>query len=72
MTTTSSGASTSRGGASTSIPSATTPTATTAADPTPAQAGPPLPNTGFNVTAGLEAGLLLLGAGAALRKARPR
>ncbi|MGZ4298667.1 MAG: LPXTG cell wall anchor domain-containing protein, partial [Solirubrobacteraceae bacterium] len=31
-----------------------------------------LPNTGFNVLAGLLAGLLLLGAGAALRRARPR
>jgi LPXTG-motif cell wall-anchored protein len=46
----------------------TTPTATTAAAPS----GPTLPNTGFDVAAGLGAGLLLLGAGAALRRAEPR
>jgi len=51
-------------------PTTPTPTATTAAaaDPT----GPTLPNTGFNVLAGLVAGLLLLGAGAGLRRMRPR
>ena len=53
-------------------PSATAPTATTAATTAPAQTGPTLPNTGFNVAAGLGAGLLLIGAGAALRRARPR
>ncbi|MGZ4168093.1 MAG: cupredoxin domain-containing protein [Solirubrobacteraceae bacterium] len=62
--------------ATTSTPSATTPAATTAATTAAAtaaaQAGPTLPNTGFNVLAGLLAGLLLLGAGAALRRARPR
>jgi LPXTG-motif cell wall-anchored protein len=51
-------------------PTGTTPTATTAAAQTPA--GPTLPNTGFNVLAGLAAGLLLLGVGAGLRRARAR
>jgi LPXTG-motif cell wall-anchored protein len=46
----------------------TTPTATTAA----AQTGPSLPNTGFNVLAGLFAGLVLLGLGAGLRRTRSR
>ncbi len=48
-------------------PGATTPATTTAA----AQAEPSLPNTGFNVFAGLTAGLLLLGLGAGLRRTRP-
>ncbi|HEX3689442.1 MAG TPA: cupredoxin family copper-binding protein [Solirubrobacteraceae bacterium] len=52
-------------GAATTSP---TPTATTAA----AQTGPTLPNTGFSVLAGLCAGLVLLGAGAGLRRTRPR
>jgi plastocyanin len=43
---------------------ATTPTATTAAAPT----GPTLPSTGFNVLAGLGAGLLLIGLGAGIRR----
>jgi len=51
-------------------PTGTTPTATTASAQTPA--GPTLPNTGFNVLAGLAAGLLLLGVGAGLRRARAR
>lgn len=45
-----------------------TPTATTAA----AQTGPTLPNTGFNVLGGLLAGAVLVGAGAGLRRSRPR
>ncbi|MFZ1997643.1 MAG: cupredoxin family copper-binding protein, partial [Solirubrobacteraceae bacterium] len=45
-----------------------TPTATTAAPP----AGPTLPNTGFNVLAGLCAGLVMLGVGAGLRRTRAR
>jgi Cupredoxin-like domain len=52
----------------TSTPAATTPTATTAA----ATTGPTLPNTGFNLLAGLGAGLVLLGVGAGLRRTRPR
>ncbi len=47
---------------------ATKPAATTAA----AQAGPTLPNTGFDVAAGLFTGVVLLGLGASLRRARPR
>jgi LPXTG-motif cell wall-anchored protein len=74
-------ASTTTTAATTSTPAATTPaatpstaapTATTAATAAAARTGPTLPNTGFNVAAGLGAGLLLLGAGAALRRARPR
>jgi len=49
---------------------ATTPTATATAAAAPS--GPTLPNTGFNVLAGLFAGLLLLGLGAALRRTRAR
>jgi hypothetical protein len=52
----------------TSTPTTAKPTATTAA----AQAGPTLPNTGFNVLAGLCAGLVLLGLGASLRRTRAR
>jgi LPXTG-motif cell wall-anchored protein len=64
--------------ATTKTPSAATPTATTAvtattaAATTPAPSGPTLPNTGFDVAAALAAGLLLLGAGVALRRVRPR
>ena len=47
----------------TTTPTATTPTATTAAAPS----GPTLPSTGFNVLAGLGAGLLLVGLGSVLR-----
>ena len=52
-------------------PAATTPatTPTTAAPTgTTAAASPALPNTGFNVLAGLSAGLVLLGLGAGLRR----
>lgn len=48
-------------------PAPTTPTTTAAA-----QTGPALPNTGFNVLAGLVAGLVLLGLGATLRRTRAR
>jgi LPXTG-motif cell wall-anchored protein len=51
-------------------PTTTTPGATTAAAQTPS--GPTLPNTGFNVVAGLFAGLTLLGLGAGLRRTRAR
>jgi LPXTG-motif cell wall-anchored protein len=51
-------------------PTATTPTATTAAAQTPP--APTLPNTGFNVLAGLFAGLVLLGLGTGLRRTRSR
>jgi LPXTG-motif cell wall-anchored protein len=51
-------------------PTATTPTATTAAAQTPPT--PTLPNTGFNVLAGLFAGLVLLGLGTGLRRTRSR
>jgi LPXTG-motif cell wall-anchored protein len=54
----------------TSTPTTTTPGGTTAAAPTPT--GPTLPNTGFNVVAGLFAGLVLLGLGAGLRRTRAR
>jgi LPXTG-motif cell wall-anchored protein len=54
----------------TTTPAATTPTATTAAAQTPPT--PALPNTGFNVLAGLFAGLVLLGLGAGLRRTRAR
>jgi LPXTG-motif cell wall-anchored protein len=50
-------------------PTATTPTATTAAA-TRAAHTPTLPNTGFDVVGGLFAGLVLLGAGAGLRRRR--
>jgi LPXTG-motif cell wall-anchored protein len=52
-------------------PTTTTPTATTAAA-TPTATGPTLPNTGFNVLAGLFAGLALLAVGAGLRRTRAR
>jgi LPXTG-motif cell wall-anchored protein len=54
-----------------STPTATTPTATTAAG-TQTPPVPTLPNTGFNVLAGLFAGLVLLGLGAGLRRTRAR
>jgi LPXTG-motif cell wall-anchored protein len=50
----------------TTTSAAATPSTTTAA----AQTGPSLPNTGFNVLAGLAAGMLLLGLGAGLRRTR--
>jgi LPXTG-motif cell wall-anchored protein len=53
----------------TATPAATTPGTTTTAA---ADAGPTLPNTGFNVLAGLFAGLVLLGLGAGLRRTRAR
>ncbi len=59
----------------TTSPAATTPTTTTPAATTAAAAapsGPTLPNTGFNVLAGLSAGLALMGLGAALRRTRAR
>ena len=55
----------------TSTPTTATPTATTAAE-TPTPPTPTLPNTGFNVLAGLCAGLVLLGLGASLRRTRAR
>jgi LPXTG-motif cell wall-anchored protein len=62
--------------ATTSTPTATTPTAATPTAATPAATsgppGPTLPNTGFDVLSGLSAGLVLLGAGAALRRTRRR
>jgi plastocyanin len=62
--------------AATSTPTPTTntaaaPTATTAAA-TQTPPTPTLPNTGFNVLAGLSAGLVLLGLGAGLRRTRAR
>ena len=54
----------------TTTPTAATPTVTTAAAQTPPT--PTLPNTGFNVLAGLLAGLVLLGLGAGLRRTRAR
>ena len=59
----------------TTSPAATTPTTTTPAATTAAAAapsGPTLPNTGFNVLAGLSAGLALIGLGAGLRRTRAR
>ena len=59
----------------TTSPAATTPTTTTPAATTAAAAapsGPTLPNTGFNVLAGLSAGLALMGLGTGLRRARAR
>jgi LPXTG-motif cell wall-anchored protein len=53
----------------TSTPTTAAPTTTTAAA---TATGPALPNTGFNVLAGLFAGLVLLGVGAGLRRARAR
>ncbi len=53
-----------------STPTTTTPGTTAAAATAPT--GPTLPNTGFNVVAGLIAGLTLLGLGAGLRRARAR
>jgi LPXTG-motif cell wall-anchored protein len=59
-------------------PATTTPATTTpASTPSPtttaaAQTGPTLPNTGFNVLAGLLFGLALVGLGAALRRTRAR
>jgi LPXTG-motif cell wall-anchored protein len=67
-----SAATTTSAATSTATAAAATPTATTAATPHAAPTDPTLPNTGFNVLAGLGAGVLLLGAGAALRRARPR
>jgi plastocyanin len=55
----------------TTTPTTTTPSATTAAE-TPTPPTPTLPNTGFNVLAGLGAGLALLGLGASLRRTRAR
>ncbi|HEX3974699.1 MAG TPA: cupredoxin family copper-binding protein [Solirubrobacteraceae bacterium] len=55
----------------TATPTTTTPTPTTAAA-TQTPPGPTLPNTGFNVLAGLFAGIALLGLGAALRRTRVR
>ena len=49
-------------------PTTPTPTATAGAAPT----GPTLPNTGFDALGGLLAGLVLVGAGAGLRRTRPR
>ena len=54
----------------TTTPTAATPTVTTAAAQAPPS--PTLPNTGFNVLAGLLAGLVLLGLGAGLRRTRAR
>lgn len=51
---------------------ATTPTATTVGATQTPPTGPTLPNTGFNVAAGLSAGLVLLGLGAGLRRTRGR
>jgi LPXTG-motif cell wall-anchored protein len=54
-------------------PAITTPATTTAPTTTAAaQTGPTLPNTGFNVLAGLLAGLALVGLGAGLRRTRAR
>jgi LPXTG-motif cell wall-anchored protein len=49
-------------------PTTPTPTATAAAAPT----GPTLPNTGFDALGAMLAGLVLVGAGAGLRRTRPR
>jgi LPXTG-motif cell wall-anchored protein len=59
--------------ATTSAPTTTTPTPTaTAAAGTQTPPTPTLPNTGYDVLAGLLAGLVLVGAGAGLRRSRPR
>ncbi len=57
--------------AATPTPTTATPTATTAAE-TPTPPTPTLPSTGFNVLAGLGAGLALLALGASLRRTRAR
>jgi plastocyanin len=61
-------AATTTSAASTETSAATTPTTTTPTAATAASDGPALPNTGFNVMAGLGVGLLLVGLGAAVRR----